>query len=121
VKLQPKEGPCAPAPGNNTALESFHDSPAPRISNAQPQPAPVSAAVESADSITQTETAIAEDEPLKIYYPQEIREKTMVEVKDNEFQDMMANDSALKELVEKTKRIFGVDDKCVKFHRSTLA
>ena len=52
---------------------------------------------------------------------EEIREKTMLEVKTEEFKQMLAADDALRELVEKTKRVFGIEDKCVKFHRSTLA
>ncbi len=63
----------------------------------------------------------ATDRELKIYYPEEIREKTMIELKAAEFQKLLTVDEKLKELVEKTREVFGVDDSRMKFHRSTLA
>jgi len=62
-----------------------------------------------------------EQSDLKIYYPDEIREKTMVEVKASEFETLMNSDSNLRDLVEKTKEVFGIDKSRVKYHRSTLA
>ncbi len=69
----------------------------------------------------QDSPVVEEETALKIYYPEEIRDKTMLELKDAEFEKVLSTDSTLKDLVEKTKQVFGVDDNAIKFHRSTLA
>src|SRR5690606_35071617 len=122
LRLQPKEGQVVQPPVAAPVAE-------PPPVRSRPEP-PASAVVKAPPAELQgletTKVDLSaempvDDGPLKIYYPEEIREKTMLEVKDSEFQQILTNDSALKDLVEKTKRVFGIDEKCVKFHRSTLA
>ncbi len=55
-----------------------------------------------------------------IYYPEEIREKAMRELKGDEIIALLSSDGKMKELVDKVKSVFGVDDKSLKFLRSTL-
>jgi DNA polymerase-3 subunit gamma/tau len=117
LRLQPKEGQAVQTPVAEPPPERYRPEP--------PASAVVKAPPAELQSIKTTRVDLSaempvDDGPLKIYYPEEIREKTMLEVKDSEFHQILTNDSALKDLVEKTKRIFGIDEKCVKFHRSTL-
>lgn len=62
-----------------------------------------------------------EERDLRIYYPEEIRQKAMLELGAQEFQDLLKNDNNLRALVEKAKAVFGVDDTNLRYHRSTLA
>lgn len=74
-------------------------------------------------AIEEIETQLSadnDDERLTVYYPEEIREKAMRELKSSEFQELLSTDSKLKELVDKVKTVFGIDDKSLRFLRSTL-
>ncbi len=95
--------PPASEPSHSTAV-AVADLPSDRV-----------AGIELAEPVADGETV------LKIYYPEEIREKTMLEVKSSEFKQMLSADATMSDLVEKTKQIFGIEETAIKFHRSTLA
>lgn len=108
--------------GANTIVRAS----SPPVQAAHPEevtPQPLRRAVEA-----ETEPAPAKQangRPVKdgpvIYYPQEIREKAMRELSGAERERLLAKDQKMKDLVDKAKAVFGIDDKAMKFLRSTLA
>lgn len=120
VKLEVHEGiapgPKVPAPPTFAPRAAVQRSSEPTATMRQAAPAQAPAA-DSRD----VEAVVEGDGELKIYYPEEIREKTMLEVSSSEFQRLLKEDGNLKTLVEKTMQVFGIDSSRLKFHRSTLA
>ena len=80
-----------------------------------------SAVTEEMPALPTVEDLMDEDRPLKIYYTDELREKSMMELKKEEFQKRLEVDAKLKSVVDKAREAFGIDESRVKFLRSTFA
>jgi hypothetical protein len=64
-----------------------------------------------ADSATSSDLdSTGDDEPLTVYYPPELIEKSMRTLSRKDFHERLEKKPSLREIVEKAMQAFGIDD-----------